>query len=203
MAQPLGRLPAAAVTLAAQLILTGALHEDGLADTADALGGATTRERIFVILKDSRVGSYGALALSASLLLRTVLLAAVGGGVAGVGLIASHCLARLSPVYLLYALPYVTDPSVAKSGLLRRTAGAQVAVAVAGSVAVLVLLVRAGLLAPSTASWSLAATALSALILRSWFLARAGGVTGDFLGAAEQVAEVTTLMIVVAAAHAM
>ena len=64
LVSPLGVLPAGVLTYASGLFATGALHEDGLADTADALGGGVDREHMFRILKDSRVGTYGALALA-------------------------------------------------------------------------------------------------------------------------------------------
>ena len=76
---PLGPWVAAMSVLVASILLTGAFHEDGLADTADALGGAHDRARIFVILKDSRVGAFGALALVISVASRLVLLAELGG----------------------------------------------------------------------------------------------------------------------------
>src|SRR5262245_51603355 len=72
--RPAGDLVAAIVAVIVCLVITGALHEDGLADTADALGGATDRAKMFAILKDSRIGTFGAAALALSLLLRVALL---------------------------------------------------------------------------------------------------------------------------------
>jgi adenosylcobinamide-GDP ribazoletransferase len=77
----LGALPAAALTLGASLLLTGAFHEDGLADTSDALGGGYDRARVLAILKDSRIGSFAGAALAASLLARAALLAELGSSV--------------------------------------------------------------------------------------------------------------------------
>ena len=122
---PLGSWVGAMTVLVVSILLTGAFHEDGLADTADALGGAHQRPKVFAILKDSRVGAFGALALAVSIAFRLVLLAQLGGGGAGpAALLLSHCLARLGPVWLMVALPYVTDAE-AKSGQVARTGAAQ------------------------------------------------------------------------------
>ena len=104
---PLGSLADAAFVVAASLLLTGALHEDGLADTSDALGGAWDRERVLEILKDSRVGTFGACALLVSIVVRVVLLARLGRD-ARWALVLVGCAARVGPVWQMVALPYVT-----------------------------------------------------------------------------------------------
>jgi adenosylcobinamide-GDP ribazoletransferase len=112
---PLGPWPAAILTVTAGLLVTGAFHEDGLADSADALGGAThAPERLLEILKDSRVGTFGASALFLSLLVRIALLVSLGPD-GGLGLILCHALARVGPVGLIARVPYVTDPARARS----------------------------------------------------------------------------------------
>ena len=78
-----GRLVAASLVLAASLLLTGALHEDGLADTTDALGGGSTPERVLAILKDSRIGSFGAAALVSTMLVRVTALAQLAAAAPG------------------------------------------------------------------------------------------------------------------------
>jgi len=96
--QPLGETSAACFAIGASLLLTGAFHEDGLADTSDALGGATDREKIFVILKDSRIGTFGACALIVSLVGRVSLLARTG--VEGcAALVLAGAIARAAPVW--------------------------------------------------------------------------------------------------------
>ena len=102
----------------AGLILTGAFHEDGLADTADALGGAYDREKIFVILKDSRIGTFGASALVVSLGLRVALLArAAETDLAPFVwmLLLGQSLSRVAPVWLMARMPYVTSKDKSKS----------------------------------------------------------------------------------------
>ncbi len=207
---PLGPWVAAISVLVVSIVLTGAFHEDGLADTADALGGAYERERIFVILKDSRVGAFGALALATSIAFRLVLLAqlgdaAPGRGAPGTGLAAApaalllaHCVARVGPVWLMVAMPYASD-TAAKSRQVTRAGPVQgaLATAIGGAAAVSVVAIggpigAAGVLAAFSAMG--VATALC-----GWrFRARAGGVTGDFLGATEQVNEIVILFAVLA-----
>jgi adenosylcobinamide-GDP ribazoletransferase len=98
---------ASVATVAALALVTGAFHEDGLADTADALGGAFDREKLFAILKDSRIGSFGATALILVLLLRIAALAKLGPMAAG-GLLLGQTLSRTTPVWMMAALPYAT-----------------------------------------------------------------------------------------------
>ncbi|PCD80095.1 adenosylcobinamide-GDP ribazoletransferase [Acetobacter orleanensis] len=101
-------LPAAGLALAVQCVLTGGLHEDGLADLADGCGGPS-RERRLEIMRDSRIGSYGVLALSLSLLVRASSLAALPAGMVLLALVVSGCLARAAllvlPAFLTPARP--------------------------------------------------------------------------------------------------
>ncbi len=189
-----GSLAAAALALSVGALLTGAMHEDGLADTADALGGASSRERLFAILKDSRVGSYGALTLVLSVVLKLALLEHLGGRAAG-ALVLAHCAARSPAVWLLWALPYVTASELAKSAPFARPGGAQVLLASLWPVAL-------SLVGLARGEWRLSslivlASVLGALTLlcAQRFLTRAGGVTGDFLGATEQLSEIATLLV--------
>src|SRR5215472_17420225 len=98
--------PAAALSVTATLVVTGALHEDGLADTADGFGGGDTRQSKLDIMRDSRTGAYGVCALLLALLLRASALASFADAPAVVwALIASHCAARAAMVMLMWLLP--------------------------------------------------------------------------------------------------
>jgi len=196
VAQPIGRLPAAVVVFALSILLTGGLHEDGLADTADALGGATSRERIFEILKDSRVGSFGALALFLSLILRVALLAQLANGAVG-ALILSQSIARLPPVWLMAVLPYVTPESTAKSRAVARASGAQIALASLLAAMIIAILSATKLADPIDAVIAASVAGVGAAVAGYWFHRRAGGVTGDFLGATEQLGECLVLLALV------
>jgi adenosylcobinamide-GDP ribazoletransferase len=178
---------AAAWTLAAQLLTTGALHEDGLADTADGLGGGRTRERKLEIMRDSRIGSFGALALALSLAARGTALALLSGPWrVAAGLVAAAALGRAAILVVLLALAPARPDGLA-AGLGRRGAGrAAVGLALALAVAVLALpladAVRAG------------CAALAAALAVAWLARRqVGGYTGDILGAAAVVAECAAL----------
>jgi adenosylcobinamide-GDP ribazoletransferase len=194
LAQPVGPFVAAACAVAAGLLATGAFHEDGLADTADALGGATDRQRIFAILKDSRIGTYGAAALAMALLLRVGLLARLDAH-APLALVLAGACARTPPVWLMAALPYVTPAEAARSKPLIPGGRAQAIAATVLCAALLAAAAASGRIAAATVV-VLAAVLVAVAAVAGWrFRARAGGITGDFLGATEQVAEVAVLFV--------
>jgi adenosylcobinamide-GDP ribazoletransferase len=117
---------AAALSLAATVWLTGAFHEDGLADTCDGLGGAVSRERSLAIMKDSRIGSYGAVALVLALGLKVALVATLAQrsvGLAMLALVWSHAASRAAPVWLVWRLPYAGDAEHAKAKPLATQVG--------------------------------------------------------------------------------
>ena len=192
-------LVTACVTLALSLWLTGALHEDGLADAADGLGGAPhDRERALAIMKDSRIGSYGACALVLSLLLRAGAIAALAPA-SWFAIVYVHAWARVGPVWLLLSEPYVNDRPDAKSQGLFATRAVHLATALGWGGAAAGLGVWAGWLsAPAAITAALAPLATSAA-LGPYFRRRIGGVTGDLLGMAEQVAEAAGWLALTAA----
>jgi adenosylcobinamide-GDP ribazoletransferase len=182
---------AAALALAAQALPTGALHEDGLADSADGLWGGGTRERRLEIMRDSRIGSYGALALMLGVLIRwTALSAILAQGEAWGALIAAGALSRWPMLALLWAL------QPAREGGLSRLIGrpATATLVLAGTVAILVAVIIAGWTGLGAALAVLAVTTLWAPFVR----ARLGGQTGDTCGAAQQLAEVAALLVLAA-----
>jgi adenosylcobinamide-GDP ribazoletransferase len=187
----LGLSPALAAlwTLAAQLLTTGALHEDGLADTADGFGGGRTRDRKLEIMRDSRIGSYGALALMVSLALRAAAIAAMPTlHAAAMALIGAGILSRaamLLPLRLLLpARPGGQGASVA--------GGPGWAVSLAGGLAVALVL---GLLPLRPAALALTTTMLAGCALSRLALRQIGGVTGDVLGAAAVGVECLVLTV--------
>jgi adenosylcobinamide-GDP ribazoletransferase len=188
-ASPLTAPLAAVLGLAAGAVLTGVLHLDALADTADALG-ATTRERALEIMRDHSIGAYGATALVLDLGAKAAALAALASH--GNVLAAAVCAAaagRVVPVLLSAALPYAR----AGEGLGRALDGGWVraAVAVAVGAAICVLLDGAWLLLPAGA-----VAVAAAVIARRWL----GGITGDVLGASAELAELAVLVTAVALA---
>lgn len=191
-----GWLPAL-LAIAAGVLVTGAFHEDGLADTADGLGGGSTVARRLAIMKDSRIGTYGALALGLVLAIKAAALASLPAGLGAWALVAAHAGGRGAAVLAMRLLPHVAEARSAKwkpaaSGL--------------SLTEVLIALGVAGLpLALSPDGVVLAGLAVGASLAAALgFAARRllGGYTGDVLGGVEQVFELG-LILGVAAAFAM
>ena len=189
--------PAVAVGLSimGSVLLTGGFHEDGLADTADALGGAVGRERALEIMKDSRIGSYGALALILMLGLKAAVLSAMLPALAIPALLLAHTASRAAPVVLIRVLRYAGDLAHAKAKpLAQRVSRSGVVVAIGWVVCVSAALVMAvPARAPGIAS-GLVLLALGTLWSAHWLHRRLGGYTGDALGATQQVTELLVLL---------
>ena len=191
---PLGPLPAAVLVIATSLLLTGAFHEDGLADTSDALGGGYNVERVHLILKDSRIGAFGGAALVVSIVGRAALLAQLNQSIVW-ALPLAFCAARVGPIWLMACLPYVTSESSAKSRDLTRAGLAQAAVASAWLALASLAVLFNGQLSAERAC-VLAAVLLLVTKFTGWrYWVRARGITGDFLGATEQLGELAALAV--------
>lgn len=188
-----GPAVAAALALIASLLVTGALHEDGLADTADALGGSYDRDKLFVILKDSRIGAFGAIALVMSLMLRAALLTRLDDHLPAALLLAGAW-SRLAPVWLMRALPYVTATVVSRSRPLVQARLPQTALAMVWGLAAVFVAARLGL-TPLAVVSAVGATLIVTLLCGWRFWIRAGGITGDFLGATQQIVECAVLLV--------
>jgi adenosylcobinamide-GDP ribazoletransferase len=148
---------------------------------------------VFAILKDSRIGSYGATALVLSLLLRAALIARLGGAAAGALLLVGAA-SRLAPVWLMSVLPYVTPDDVARSGAVARTGRVQAVCGTVLTAAIAVALVCTDLVSRSSVLLC-APVALATAALLGWrFFRRVGGVTGDLLGATQQLTECALLL---------
>lgn len=183
---------AAAIAFLASAMLTGALHEDGLADMADGLGGYT-RERRLEIMRDSRIGTFGALALVFSAIARVSALIALPLPMAIPVLAACGALGRMAPA----AISRWT-PQARRDGLASSAGRPELHVVVSAVIAALVI---AALCLPK--AWFVAAIAVtlaSALAVRWLALRLLGGYTGDVLGCAEQVAEMALLLLFAAMA---
>ena len=174
------------------VLLTGGFHEDGLADVADGLGGSADTERALDIMKDSRIGAYGTLALVLALLAKVVLLALLGSyslAAALTALAGAHVLSRLWPLCIVRSLPHVGDTAQSKSKPLadQITGAALVA-------AVLWCFVPIALVWQAQSALFLIASAgcsgLAAAWMGRWFARRLQGFTGDCLGATQQVSEI-------------
>lgn len=191
LAHPLTPLLAVALALATGTVLTGALHLDALADTADALG-ARSREHALEIMRDHTVGAYGAVAIAFDLLIKAVALGVLVDREHVVRFaVAAGALSRLAPVLLAAVLPYARPGGGAGASLTR---GGRCRATVAGVVAITIAVAAAGLQGAIVAACALACATLLGLALRRWL----GGVTGDTLGAAVELTEATVLVVAVA-----
>jgi len=184
-------LAAATLSLAATVIATGCLHEDGLADVADGFGGGVTRERKLEIMSDSRIGTYGACALVLSLLLRIGAIANIAQPTSVLwALLAAHIGARaMLPAFMWFVPPARPDGLSAAAG--RPPDISVIVAALIGAVALGVGLgPAAGLIAFGT-------IIIGALVM-AWLCRRQiDGQTGDVLGAVEQVTEILVLLVAV------
>ena len=184
--------PAAVLALAVGLGVTGAFHEDGLADTADGFGGGRDRAEKLAIMRDSRHGTYGIVALVLSVGLRGAALATIGDPIhAGLALVAAHAASRgaLPPLMRLLQ-PARADGLAAAAGRPSRTV-AVLASAIGGAIALAVLGPLTGAAALLLAS---GAVGLAALLAQR----QIGGYTGDVLGFFQQIGEIVMLLVAAA-----
>lgn len=187
------RLVTALLVIAFLVAITGCLHEDGLADTADGFGGGSNREQILVILKDSRIGSYGGVALALSLLARVLLLASLPLSQVPQYLIAAHVLCRWTTLPLSYSLaPARSQQDAAGAGQGARIASLTTrGTLITGSIFTLAICILALRTHALTAiGVTISVTLLSGL----YFQRRIGGVTGDCFGATNQLAEIAVYL---------
>lgn len=191
LARPLSPLLAAALALTAGAVLTGALHLDGLADTADALG-ARSRERALEIMRDHAIGAYGAVAIVLDLLVKAGALAALTRGEHVLPFaVAAGALSRSIPVPLAATLPYARPGEGAAASLTR---GGRWRAVVAAAIALAIAALAAGIDGLVVAACATVLALLLYCTLRRWL----GGVTGDTLGAAVELSEATVLVVAVA-----
>jgi adenosylcobinamide-GDP ribazoletransferase len=185
-------VPAAGLCVGVSLLLTGALHEDGLADTADAFGGGRSREEILGILKDPAHGTYGVLALVVSVGLRMAAMAELDAWTAVAVLPAAHALSRGGTVAVMGVVPPAIDDGLGASYaalITRREVIRAIAAAlVVGFVAVGVWL-----------SLAVPAVVIGAAAIAWISVRRIGGITGDVLGAVQQTVEILLMLLGAAA----
>ena len=179
---------AALASVAALALITGALHEDGLADAFDGLGSGRPAERALEIMRDSRIGSFGTLALGLVLAGRVAALTALGP-LAPVALIAGQGLSRAAMTLMLRRGPYLRAQGTG-SGMTGPLGAGVWPLAIAAIVA-LALTVWMGGWASVPAVVGMGA---AMLILRHWAIRRLGGITGDILGAAQVLGELGFLL---------
>ncbi|MDI1271462.1 MAG: adenosylcobinamide-GDP ribazoletransferase [Polaromonas sp.] len=201
-------LVAAVLSTVATVLLTGGFHEDGLADVTDGLGGSYERDRALEIMKDSRVGAFGAMALVLALLGKVALLALLGsieaalsgveeapadlpldGWLVAAALFAAHVVSRTLPLLLIRALPHVGDAAGSKSKpLADQITLTSLGVAFVWSFSALALASYA--LPAMTLIVACSFSVIALLWMGRLFTRRLQGFTGDCLGATQQVCEI-------------
>lgn len=183
-------LVASGLSLAATLVLTGAFHEDGWADVCDGFGGGYTRERVMEIMRDSRIGAFGAIGLVVMLGLKWQAVAALPLALAPAVIVAAHVLSRALAATLMTTLTYAQETGKSKP-LATELRGGRLALVLGTGLAALALL-------PPRMWWVVLALAVVRLVLARWFHRRIGGYTGDCLGATQQVGELAVYLTVLA-----
>src|SRR5580698_6085155 len=187
------RVVVAFLVLTYLCLITGLIHEDGLADAADGFGGGWNREKILLIMRDSRIGSYGAAALALSLVSRILLLSSLPLALVPQYLIATRVLGQWTTLPLSFYLSSArvqTDdqPDGQGARIARITSRGSLIAGTLFSFAVVIALLR------TRAGFAIGAAIVVTLASGLYFQKRIGGVTGDCFGAANQIAEVAAYL---------
>jgi len=181
------------LSMLSTVLLTGAFHEDGLADSADGFGGASDAARVLEIMRDSRIGTYGAIALWFLLTTKWTLLMQLGSlelETAMLSLIVAHTAGRWSSLWLIWRLPYVRAESATSKPFASAVTASRFWLALLSFGAISLLCFRAF-------AFGIVGFAFLASFLSAKFAARRiGGITGDVLGAANQISEVSLYFVI-------
>ena len=178
------------LSMAASILTTGAFHEDGFADVCDAFGGGWTKEKILLIMKDSRLGSYGVIGLIGILGLKFLLLLELSTRFTQWNffplIISAHALSRFAGVTIIQQYQYVTEHDTSKSKPVasRKLIPFEMTIAAIGAIVPLIFLDLIFMIA-------LVLVVISRIYLGNYFYKWIGGYTGDCLGATQQVCEVS------------
>jgi len=186
--------------MSASLLLTGAFHEDGFADVCDGFGGGRTRDAVLAIMKDSRVGAYGAIGVAMMLGLKWSVLTSLPYSTFPMIVVAAHIASRWCAIGIIWRLQYIRPDTEAKSKPLASSLGGRNWL-LSGLLGALVLLPGFLLIDPPLRNQlavvllaALALSLMSAIFAAVYFKNRIGGYTGDCVGAAQQLAELSFLL---------
>jgi adenosylcobinamide-GDP ribazoletransferase len=193
-------LIAVILSVAAGIYATGAFHEDGFADMCDGFGGGMTQERVLEIMKDSRIGAYGAIGIFCLLLLKCAILIHIPPFGVLAALLVAHPMSRLMAVSLIWRLDYARAEGKSKP-LAQKMRTMEFAIAAVTALLPALILIYLGWL-----SWTMLISGFAlALVATVWlarkFVRRIGGYTGDCLGAVQQVTEAIFYLCVLAGLH--
>lgn len=187
------------ISTAAGIYITGAFHEDGFADMCDGFGGGMTAARVLEIMKDSRIGAYGAIGMVCMLALKCCTLAYLPPMQTVAALFVAHPLSRLCATCLIWRMEYARIEGKAKP-LAQSMTGAEFAIAALTVLAVTAAVCASGVVSVAAIGTGALAAAIATLWLARLFARRIGGYTGDCLGAVQQVSEAMIYLGVLAIA---
>lgn len=175
------------------IFVTGAFHEDGFADFCDGYGGGLTKEKVLEIMKDSRLGTYGTIGLTAMLATKFMALSYLSVPHIFLVMITAHIISRFVPVLLVYTTPYIREDALSKAKPIgNQTTRTSVAIAMVTALVPLLFFDW-----PSMVGM-LVASAVVLWLFRAYILKRTGGYSGDVLGALQQLVEVAIYLVLVA-----
>jgi len=183
------------MSMVASILVTGAFHEDGFADVCDGFGGGWTKEKILLIMKDSRIGTYGSVGLILILALKFSLLQDLATKIESDPLvltllfIAAHSVSRFMPAIIIFTQPYARDSDDSKSKPVAQKVNAGTLI-IAGIFAIIPMILLSFLLKELLLFGSLVFLGLITFVLNRYFRKWIGGYTGDCLGAIQQVCEI-------------
>lgn len=173
------------LSMSATIFVTGAFHEDGFADFCDGFGGGYTRERILIIMKDSRIGTYGSIGLFGILAVKFTSLNTITPEKIAILMIAGHALSRIPPVLTIFTSQYSRDDTSSKTkpiGIKSKTSDL--------IIALIFGVLPIAMFSPEFALYIIPALLLTTSLFRRYISNKLGGYTGDCLGALQQIAEV-------------
>ena len=185
------QLTAVIAAMITGIFITGAFHEDGFADVCDGFGGGYDKQRILDIMKDSQIGTYGALGLCLLLLLKISLLAALPGATIPLVLLAGHSLSRLPPLLLMRRYAYARADNSKGGAAVFKPESPELLFAASLALLPLTLL-------PALCWLAILPVLVVNGLLGRYFYRHIGGYTGDCLGASQQIAETVFYLGVVA-----
>ena len=173
------------ISIISMILLTGAFHEDAFADFCDGYGGGYSKEKILTIMKDSRIGTYGAVGLVLLLLAKLLLIAEFNPSQIPLILIAAHALSRVNPVILIFTSNYVGDVNTSKSKPIGQKSSTTTLI-----VALIFGMLPLILISPLIIPFLIFVQALLFIYFRYFIQKKTEGYTGDVLGALQQLSEV-------------
>lgn len=181
------------LSMAATILATGAFHEDGFADVCDAFGGGWTKEKILVIMKDSRVGAYGVIGMFLILLCKYMTIKEIPSTLIAIAIIVAHILSRSMATTTMWRLNYVRDDETSKSKPITKNIRIK-DVAISMTIGLIAFL----LLPSSIFAVVLIPLFLIKYLIERWFVKWIGGYTGDCLGTIQQVSELIIYLTILA-----